>query len=124
VPLANRACDVVDAIDAVLQREHTRLGSYERRQHRQRARIVVRLHGVENDVDRSDPLRIVLRGRVHGEVTKPRTAHFQAAAPNGIQMRASRNKRDVLPALREPGPEVAPNRTGSQNGEFHIDLGW
>ena len=100
---ADRACQRVDALDAVLKRKHHRVGTDERRERGQRALGVVELHREEHDVDGTDRRRVVggaTRGRCTSpfglRICRPRLRSASRCAPR------ARNVTSVPAAARRP----------------------
>src|SRR5262245_2111040 len=110
--------DIVHAVDTILKRERDGAVPHDGLEHRQRLGIAVGLHRENRDVDRLHSLRAILGRTTRREVAED-ALHREAASANGLQVRAARDKRDVVPCVRELRAEVAADRSGSDDAESH-----
>ena len=117
--LADGAGQGIGAGDAVLQRQHDRLGTAQRRQQRQHLRVGVGLHREDDEVDGADAGRVAVRLDAH-HVIAERAPHQQPALADGAQVRAAGDERHALAAAREPRPVVAPDGAGADHGDVHV----
>jgi len=111
--------DLLCAVNAILECQHGRLRTKHRRDLRQRRRIVVGLHGEEDDVYWSYPRRVFFHRRPDREVAEHRAANGEAVLAHGREMCASRNKGHVMTGTSEPGSVITADSAGSKNRETH-----
>ena len=116
--LAGDCSHVSNAVDAVLNREDGCTRTEEGFHQRHRRGIVVGLHRHEHDVDRADERRVFLGAGLCHEIAQW-TADLQSAIPDGGQMRAARDERNVMSGATETCPVIAADRARSENREFH-----
>jgi hypothetical protein len=123
---AERACLARDrrhltrTVDAVLEAEHHRRVAEHRREERQRRRVVIRLDGVEHEIDRPD-LRRVLFGPAAGhEIAERGTLDLEAMLADGGQVGAARDERHVVAGPRQLSAEIPADRARSKNGNLHV----
>ena len=96
-----------DGLDAVLESDDDRVGSDERRQHRQRALGVVQLDGEEDDIGRADCGGIALC--LHARKMDVPLGALDPKSPRAhrVEVRPPREKGDVGADRGQPSAKVA-----------------
>jgi len=99
--LADARGQIGHAVHAVLERQDRRLRSHERRDQRQRVRIVVGFHRNDHRIDRSDFRRVLFCPRVYGEALQRRASDLQAVLADRRQVGPARDEGHVVPRTRQ-----------------------
>ena len=113
--LAETLRQLIDAVDAVLQRQNGRIRPHHRRNHVERRGIVVGLDRHDDDIHRANERCVLFGTRLHREVPECRTANLESALANGRQVRTASNKGHVVPRADELRAVVPANRTGAED---------
>jgi len=117
--LARNLRHVTRAVDTILQRQDRGLVAEHRANQWQGCRIVVRLHGHDDDIDRPHRRGVSFGRRMHREPAERRTPNLQPAGTDGREVGATCDERDVVPRARQPGAVVPADRARPQDGKLH-----
>src|SRR5216684_4215707 len=117
-PGANDGADRLDVLDTVLEGDHRRVPGHQRDQRLSRGLRVVRLHAEDDEIDGSHGLRVGDRRDAHHGLAL-RGSHREAASLHGLQVRATRDERDVVPRFREKRAVISADPARSEHGDSH-----
>jgi hypothetical protein len=106
------------AVHAVLQRQHRRFRPRERAQQRQRRRVVVRLHGEQDELARADRGRVGLGTQACDELAA-RRLHDESPPADGVEVRTARDDGHVVAGAGELRRVVASDRARADDRDSH-----
>ena len=111
---------MLDAVDAVLERDDDAATLDERRDLRRAALDVPQLDAEHHDVDRRERRRIVASpSTLRKRHVASRALDAQSVLAHRGEMRAARDERDIVARLREPRAEVAADAAGADHRDAH-----
>ena len=120
-PGAGDTGDRCDVVDTVLQGHHRRVSGHQWLQRLGRRLRVVRLHAEEDEIDGPDARGV--SGRCDADCGLPvRGSHGEATSLHRLEVRATRDERDVVPGFREKRPVVPADPAGSEHGDPHLKI--
>jgi hypothetical protein len=110
----------LDAVNAVLKRNHTGVGAHEWARLLTRHLGIPELYGEQHHVDWSDLLRVIGDVDVLQMKVAKGALYLEAISTNCIAMRAARNERHIMSSRSYPPAEITSHGTGCHDRDSHV----